>query len=67
MLALEVLDKAGKALEQAKSELDLAMKAVESYQGEDLAERARLDADALPHQAPRRRDRTPERASGVAH
>jgi hypothetical protein len=43
VLALEVLEKAGKALEQSKAELDAAMQAVVGYQGDDLAERARLE------------------------
>ncbi len=43
VLALEVLKKAEQELEKAKGELDAAMKSVESYGGEDPAERARLE------------------------
>ena len=43
VLALEVLKKAEAELGQAKSELESAMQAVENYQGEDLAERAKLE------------------------
>ncbi len=43
ILALEVLDKAGKQLDEAKNVLQASMQAVEGYQGEDPAERARLE------------------------
>jgi len=43
VLALEVLKTAEGRLEVARSELDAAMKAVEGYQGEEMAERARLE------------------------
>ncbi len=43
VLALEVLEKAGQQLEQAKADLSAAMQTVENYQGEDPAERARLE------------------------
>jgi hypothetical protein len=43
VLALQVLDKAGNELEQAKQQLDASMQAVQAYQGEDPAERARLE------------------------
>lgn len=43
VLALEVLKKGEQQLEQAKAELDSAMKAVESYSGDDPAARARLE------------------------
>jgi hypothetical protein len=43
ILALEVLKTAEKKLETAKAELQQAMKTVESYTGEDLAERANLE------------------------
>ncbi len=43
VLALEVLAKAEAKLDGAKAEVDAAMKAVEAYQGEDPAERAKLE------------------------
>ena len=43
VLALEVLKTAEGALDGAKAELDAAMQAVEAYQGEEPAERARLE------------------------
>ena len=43
VLALEVLQTAEDALNGAKSELDAAMQAVDAYQGEEPAERARLE------------------------
>ncbi len=43
VLALEVLEKAGKALEEAKANLRQSMEAVENFDGEDLAERAKLE------------------------
>jgi len=43
VLALEVLEIAGQQLEQAKVDLAAAMQVVESYQGDDMAERARLE------------------------
>jgi hypothetical protein len=43
VLALEVLKKAEQELDKAKAELDGAMRTVEAYQGEDPAERARLE------------------------
>jgi hypothetical protein len=43
VLALEVLNKARDLLTGAKADVENAMKAVESYQGEDAAERARLE------------------------
>ncbi len=43
VLALEVLKKAETALAAAKDEVTAAMATVENYQGEDLAERARLE------------------------
>ncbi len=43
VLALEVLKTAEGKLDAAKTEVDTAMKSVESYQGEDLAERAKLE------------------------
>lgn len=43
ILALEVLKTAEKKLETAKAELQEAIKTVESYTGEDLAERANLE------------------------
>jgi hypothetical protein len=41
--ALELLKQAEKLLEAAQSEVQVAMKAVEGFQGEDAAERARLE------------------------
>jgi hypothetical protein len=43
VLALEVLKKAEQELDKAKAELDGAMRTVQAYQGEDPAERARLE------------------------
>jgi hypothetical protein len=43
VLALEVLKTAEGKLDAAKAEVDAAMKAVEGYQGEDMAERAKLE------------------------
>lgn len=43
VLALEVLEKASAALEAARGEVDAAMQAVESFSGDDAAERARLE------------------------
>ncbi len=43
ILALEVLNKAEALLSAAKVEVDQAMRAVEDYQGQDAAERARLE------------------------
>jgi len=43
VLALELLEKAGAKLEAAKVDVNSAMKTVESYQGEEAAERARLE------------------------
>jgi hypothetical protein len=43
VLALEVLKTAEGKLDAAKTEVDTAMKSVESYQGENLAERAKLE------------------------
>jgi hypothetical protein len=43
VLALEVLKTAEGTLNAAKAEVDAAMKAVEGYQGEDMAERAKLE------------------------
>ncbi len=43
VLALEVLKKAEAQLEQAKADLTTAMQTVDNYQGDDLAERARLE------------------------
>jgi hypothetical protein len=43
VLALEVLKKAETALAAAKDEVTAAMATVETYQGDDLAERARLE------------------------
>jgi len=43
VLALEVLKTAEGKLQAAKSEVDSAMQAVEAYQGEDMAERAKLE------------------------
>ena len=43
VLALEVLKKAEAQLEQAKADLTAAMATVDNYQGDDLAERARLE------------------------
>ena len=43
VLALEVLQTAEDALNGAKGELDAAMQAVDAYQGEEPAERARLE------------------------
>lgn len=43
VLALQVLEKAGKALDQAKADLSEAMDTVENFAGEDLAERAKLE------------------------
>ena len=43
VLALEVLKKAEAQLEQAKADLTTAMATVDNYQGDDLAERARLE------------------------
>jgi len=43
VLALEVLKTAEGKLNAAKAEVDTAMKAVEGFQGEDMAERAKLE------------------------
>jgi len=43
VLAFEVLKKAQAKLDAAKAELEQAMKSVEAYAGEDLAERAKLE------------------------
>jgi len=43
VLALELLEKAGAKLEAAKADVNAAMNTVEAYQGEDAAERARLE------------------------
>jgi hypothetical protein len=43
VLALELLEKAGAKLEAAKAGVNAAMQTVESYQGEDAADRARLE------------------------
>lgn len=43
VLALEVLKTADGKLESAKGQVDAAMKAVEAYQGGDMAERAKLE------------------------
>jgi len=43
VLALELLAKAAAKLEAAKAAVNAAMQTVESYQGEDAAERARLE------------------------
>jgi hypothetical protein len=43
VLALELLDKASAKLEAAKAAVNEAMQKVEGYQGEDAAERARLE------------------------
>jgi len=43
VLALELLEKAGAKLEAAKADVNAAMQTVESYQGEDAADRARLE------------------------
>ncbi len=43
VLAFEVLKKAQAKLDAAKAELEQAMKSVEAYTGEDLAERAKLE------------------------
>lgn len=43
VLALEILDKARVGLDQAKSALETAMQSVDSYAGDDPAERARLE------------------------
>jgi len=43
VLALELLEKAGAKLEAAKEAVNAAMQTVEGYQGEDAAERARLE------------------------
>jgi hypothetical protein len=43
VLALEVLKTADGKLDAAKADVDTAMKAVEGYQGEDMAERAKLE------------------------
>ncbi len=43
VLALELLKKAGDKLEDAKTAVNAAMQTVEGYQGEDAAERARLE------------------------
>jgi len=43
VLALQVLEKADKVLNEAKAEVDTAMQAVESFQGEDLVKRAQLE------------------------
>jgi hypothetical protein len=43
ILALELLAKAEQQLESIKGELQASMKAVEAYQGDDPAERARLE------------------------
>ena len=43
VLALQVLEKADKVLNEAKAEVDTAMQAVEGFQGEDLVKRAQLE------------------------
>ena len=43
VLALQVLEKAKKVLNDAKAEVDTAMQAVEAFQGEDLVQRAQLE------------------------
>ena len=43
VLALEVLEKANSQLEQAKGSLESAMQAVENFQGDNLAGRAKLE------------------------
>ena len=43
ILALEVLKKAGEQLEGAKRDLQASMQAIEAYQGDDPAERAKLE------------------------
>jgi hypothetical protein len=43
VLALEVLKTAEARLDTAKAEVDETMRAVEAYQGEDMAERAKLE------------------------
>ena len=43
VLALEVLKKASARLDAAKADLNAAIKDVENFQGDDLAERARLE------------------------
>ncbi|MEJ2530223.1 MAG: hypothetical protein P8Y92_00360 [Halioglobus sp.] len=43
ILALEVLEKAGEQLEAAKRDLQASMQAIEGYQGNDPAERAKLE------------------------
>jgi hypothetical protein len=43
VLALEVLEKAETKLDEAKAGVDAAMKAVEAFQGEEPAERAKLE------------------------
>ena len=43
VLALQVLEKAKKVLNDAKAEVDTAMQAVEAFQGEDLVQRAHLE------------------------
>ena len=43
VLALEVLEKANTQLEQAKGSLESAMQAVENFQGDNLAGRAKLE------------------------
>lgn len=43
VLALEVLKKGEEQLDQAKADLELSMQAIESFAGEDPAERARLE------------------------
>jgi len=43
VLALELLEKAGAKLDAAKADVNAAMQTVESYQGADAADRARLE------------------------
>jgi len=43
VLALDVLKKGEEQLNQAKADLETSMQAIQSYQGEDPAERARLE------------------------
>jgi hypothetical protein len=43
VMALELLEKAGAKLEAAKGQVNAAMKTVEGYQGEEAAERAKLE------------------------
>ncbi len=43
VLALEVMKKGEEQLDQAKADLETSMQAIQNYQGEDPAERARLE------------------------